>query len=45
MEDGIFIFSWHHTLNYCEAWSCDERKDVFEDEKLVITIDSEIIYK
>lgn len=25
---GIFIFSWHHTLNYCVAWSCDERKDV-----------------
>lgn len=35
-KDGIFIFSWHHTLNYCVAWSCDERKDVFEDEKLVM---------
>lgn len=35
-KDGIFIFSWHHTLNYCIAWSCDERKDVFEDEKLVM---------
>lgn len=36
-KDGIFIFSWHHTLNYCVAWSCDERKDVFEDDKLVMT--------
>ena len=36
-RDGIFIFSWHHTLNYCVAWSCDERKDVFEDDKLVMT--------
>lgn len=35
-KDGIFIFSWHHTLNYCVAWSCDERKDVFEDDKLVM---------
>ena len=35
-KGGIFIFSWHHTLNYCIAWSCDERKDVFEDEKLVM---------
>ena len=36
-RDGIFIFSWHHTLNYCVAWSCEERKDVFEDDKLVMT--------
>ena len=36
-KDGIFIFSWHHTLNYCVAWSCDERKEVFEDNKLVMT--------
>ena len=35
-KDGIFIFSWHHTLNYCVAWSCDEHKDVFEDGKLVM---------
>lgn len=34
-KDGIFIFSWHHTLNYCVAWSCDERKDIIEDGKLV----------
>ena len=33
----IFIFSWHHTLNYCIAWSCDERKDVFEDDKLAMS--------
>ena len=36
-KDGIFIFSWHHTLNYCVAWSCEERKDVFEDDRLVMT--------
>lgn len=36
-KDGIFIFSWHHTMNYCVAWSCDERKEVFEDKKLVMT--------
>lgn len=36
-KDGIFIFSWHHTLNYCIAWSCDERKDVFEDDKLAMS--------
>ena len=36
-KDGIFIFSWHHTLNYCIAWSCEERKDVFEDDKLVMS--------
>jgi ubiquinone/menaquinone biosynthesis C-methylase UbiE len=34
-KDGIFIFSWHHTLNYCIAWSCSERMDVVEDDKLV----------
>lgn len=36
-KDGIFIFSWNHTLNYCIAWSCDERKEVFEDDKLVMS--------
>ncbi|MBP5604096.1 MAG: class I SAM-dependent methyltransferase [Ruminiclostridium sp.] len=36
-KDGIFIFSWHHTLNYCIAWSCDERKEVFDNDKLVMT--------
>lgn len=34
-KDGIFIFSWHHSLNYCVAWSCSERKDIIEDGKLV----------
>ena len=36
-KDGVFIFSWHHTLNYCIAWSCEERQDVLEDNKLVMT--------
>ena len=35
-KDGIFIFSWHHTLNYCIAWSCDERKEVFDNDKLIM---------
>ena len=35
-KDGVFIFSWHHTLNYCIAWSCDERADVLDDDKLVM---------
>lgn len=34
-KDGIFIFSWHHPLHYCVGWSCAERKNVFEDDKLV----------
>ena len=34
-KDGIFIFSWHHPLNYCVAWSIPERKVVMEDGKLV----------
>ena len=34
-KGGIFIFSWHHPLNYCVAWSCEERKEVIEDGKLV----------
>ena len=34
-KDGIFIFSWHHTLHYCVAWSCEERKEVIEDGRLV----------
>ena len=36
-KDGVFIFSWHHTLNYCIAWFCNERKEVFEDDKLVMS--------
>lgn len=35
-KDGIFIFSWHHTLNYCVAWDCDTRREVLEDQKLVL---------
>jgi SAM-dependent methyltransferase len=34
-KDGIFIFSWHHTLNYCVAWSCNQRKDVIDNDTLV----------
>jgi len=34
-KDGIFIFSWHHPLNYCVAWSIPERRVVMEDGKLV----------
>lgn len=34
-KDGVFIFSWHHTLNYCVAWSCEERREVIEDGRLV----------
>ena len=36
-KDGVFIFSWHHTLNYCIGWSCDEREDVFDDDRLYMT--------
>jgi len=34
-KDGIFIFSWHHKLNYCVAWSCSQRQDVIENDQLV----------
>lgn len=34
-KDGVFIFSWHHTLNYCVAWSCSRRQDVIENNQLV----------
>lgn len=36
-RDGIFIFSWHHTLNYCVAWSCEERKEIIGNGQLVFT--------
>lgn len=36
-KDGIFIFSWHHPLNYCVAWSCSQRKDVIENDQLVFS--------
>ncbi|MBP5223767.1 MAG: hypothetical protein J6Z35_11515 [Lachnospiraceae bacterium] len=29
--------SWHHTLNYCIAWSGDERREVFDNGKLVMS--------
>ncbi len=32
---GVFIFSWHHPLNYCVAWSTEKRTDVMEDGKLL----------
>lgn len=35
-KDGIFIFSWHHTLNYCIAWSCDEREIVLNNDEFVM---------
>ncbi len=34
-KDCIFIFSWHHTLNYCMSWSCSERKDIIENDQLI----------
>ena len=34
-KDGIFIFSWQHTLNYCVAWSCEERREILENDKLI----------
>jgi len=33
---GVFIFSWHHSLNYCVAWDPSQRKIVLEDDKLVM---------
>ncbi len=34
-KDGVFIFSWHHTLNRCVSWSAEERKDLLADDKLI----------
>ena len=36
-KDGIFIFSWHHTLNYCVDWSSNQRKDVVENDTLIFS--------
>ena len=33
-KDGVFIFSWHHTLNYCV--SVEDRKDVINRDGLVM---------
>lgn len=35
-KDGIFIFSWNHTLHFCVGWACEEREDGTTDEKLVL---------
>ena len=32
---GIFIFSWHHTLNYCVGRKADLSGDIMEQDKLV----------
>lgn len=34
-KDGIFIFSWNHTLHHCVAFSREEGKSVIENDKLV----------
>lgn len=34
-KEGIFIFSWNHTLNYCVSWSIEERKDYLIDDNLI----------
>lgn len=36
-KDGIFIFSWHHTLYYCVARSSDMRHDVIENNELIFS--------
>lgn len=32
---GVFIFSWHHTLNYCVGRKADLSGDIMEQDKLV----------
>ena len=34
-KSGIFIFSWHHTLNFCVARSQDLSRTVIENDKLI----------
>ena len=34
-KDGIFIFSWHHTLYYCVARSPDLAHDVINNDELI----------
>lgn len=42
-KDGIFIFSWHHTLFYCTSLSCEtwwsdtERRQLTKNEQLIIS--------
>lgn len=41
-KDGAFIFSWHHTLHYCAAWSCEERREVIEDGSEIVLCNRKI---
>jgi len=34
-KGGIFIFSWHHTLNYCVARAADMSRQEWDGERLV----------
>ncbi len=36
-KDGLFIFSWHHTLYYCVARSRDLAHDVIENDRLIFS--------
>lgn len=42
-KDGIFIFSWHHTLFYCvspsfeSGWNPTERRQVTQNERLIMS--------
>jgi len=36
-KDGIFIFSWHHTLQYCVARSSDLTHDEIKNDQLVFS--------
>ncbi len=36
-KDGIFIFSWNHTLHACITWSNEEGKDAIDSNQLVLT--------
>ena len=36
-KDGIFIFSWHHTLNYCVSRSIESGADYLEEDKLIFS--------
>lgn len=42
-KDGIFIFSWHHTLFYCVSPSCESwwdptgRRQVTQNEQLIVS--------
>lgn len=36
-KDGVFIFSWHHPLHYCIAFSREKRKVQIENNSLVMS--------